>query len=478
MSQSTTPTTDAPETVASAPSPGAPAGRAEVIAHLVAALAIGSVAPFLVLWTSPTYAFGVAPSAFELVDIAPQLVVVVAFALALLSRVPGLGWLRSAGWLVAAAGLLGFAALYFQGNSLDGQTLTLALVVVIAVQIVGLLLAFVRAEGSSRWAVATGLAAGIAGGRDAVALLVRDVRDRLFPDGLHGDDVVFAALAVVIAVAGVVVLVSGRRTSPAPVASWPATWWSAVRWPLVAVALASALAVGLTRLWDVRLDAIQQSYLGGISEEQAQQVQTWDQLARLGIAVLVAIVLAFAAYRWGGAGVARWVLVAFGIGLLVAGIQGLHAYDITWLTALLGAAGAVAGAALVRFIDRAFPWDALGLALASAVFFLGAPAGAELVAVFGLGIAATSGALRLAPAPGQSVTEVGAGGATLAGALGLAAWVLTHQVVAPAAALYRDDLGGLDLAAYAVLLAALGAGGFFLVDRRRSTVTPATAATE
>ena len=78
-----------PETAA-VPAPTlAPAvapGRAEVAAHAVAAMVIGSVAPFLVLWTSPAYAFGVTPEGFELVDIAPQLIAVVSLGIALLFR--------------------------------------------------------------------------------------------------------------------------------------------------------------------------------------------------------------------------------------------------------------------------------------------------------------------------------------------------------------------------------------------------------
>jgi hypothetical protein len=81
----------------------------------------------------------------------------VALGIALLSRVRGVGWLRSSGWLVAAVGLFGVSALYAQAT-LDGRTLTLALTVVIALQFVGLLLAFVRADGPARSRPASQLA--------------------------------------------------------------------------------------------------------------------------------------------------------------------------------------------------------------------------------------------------------------------------------------------------------------------------------
>jgi hypothetical protein len=463
MSESTT-TSPVPTPAAQAPTPEKPASGLEVAAHLVAALVIGSVAPFLVSWTSPAYAFGVTAGGFELVDIAPQLVAVLCLGIGLLARVRGFVWLRSAGWLVAALGLFGLAGLYAQGNLLDGQWLTIGLVVVISLQVVGLLFAFARAAAGARWAVAVGLAAGITGGREVVALLVRAVRQGPMSGSLHGDDVVLAGLAVLVVAAGLVLLVLGRgRESYAPGAeAWPAAWWTSVRWPALAVAVASVLAVVLTRVWNARLESIAQSYIGGISEEDSLWVQTQDQLVRVGIAVLVAAVLAVAAQRSGGWVVARWVLVAFGTGLLLVGLQGALAYEPSWPTAVLGIAGAAVGAVLVRRLDAAVPWEAIGLLLASALLFVGPPAAVQYVGVFGFGLAVAAAILRLTP---DGVARLGPGAVSGAAALGLAAWVLCHQVVVPAAASYRTDLGGVPILPFGVMLAAVATVGFFLLGR-------------
>jgi hypothetical protein len=454
------------------PAPARARGReswVDVIAHLVAAVSIGSVAPFLVLFAAPAYEFGVAPDGFELADLAAELVALACISLALIAQ------LRPFAWLVAAVGLLGFAGLYFQGDALDGQTLTILLVVVISLQFAGALLAFAHAAGRSRWAVAVGFAAGIAGGRDAVSLLVRSVRETFFDNGQHGDDAVFAALGVLVAIAGLVLLVRGGVRTAAPSVSWPAVHWS-----LGAVAVAGVVAVVLTRVWDSRLDAITRSYIGGMSDDDALRLQTWDQLARVGIAALTAAILVVAAQRWGGPGVARWVLVSFGTALLVAGVQLFVPYAPGWTTALPAVAGAVVAAVLVRYYDRIVPWEAPGLVLATGLVVFDDPSSAALaVGAFGFGLAVTAGALRLAGAtrtstnpsadqqgsPGQAAG--GPIGIAVAAGLGLAAWVLGHQVVVPAATDTRPDLGGVDILTFGVLLAALVSVVLFVLERRR-----------
>src|SRR6185369_10699660 len=107
---------------------------------------------------------------------------------------------------------------------------------------------------------------------------------------LHGDDVVLGAVALVLALAGVVLFVRsrGERVYPAPADSFPSAWWSVVRWPLVAVVLSSVVAVLLNRVWNARINDIAQSFIGGISESDAQSVQTTDQLYRVGTAVVIA----------------------------------------------------------------------------------------------------------------------------------------------------------------------------------------------
>lgn len=469
MSDTTTPAATVPTPVAEpVPTPLARSGGLEVTAHLLAALLIGSVAPVLVRLTSPAYDFGVVPGGFELVEIAPQLVAVVSLGLALLVRALRAGWLRDIGWIVAAAGLGGLAGLYAQGTTLDGLTLTILLVVVISLQIVGLLLAFARAGGPARWAVATGLAAGVAGGREALALVVSAVRSGPLQGSLHGDDIVLGAAALLVAVAGFVVLVlsRGERAYPEPAESFPSAWWSHVRWPLVAVVVSSVIAVVLTRVWNARIDDIAQSFIGGISESDARSVQSTDQVYRVLTALVITALLVAAAQLWGGANVVRWVLVAFGTGVLLVGLEGFLAPEATWLSALLGVAGVVAGVLAVRYADRVMPWDALGLLLATGLLL--DFAGAGLVGAFGLGLAVTAGVLRLAPARLDGASRrLGPGGVTVAAALGLAAWVLVHQVVVPSASFYRADLGGVPILPYGVGVAAVAGIGFFLIDRKR-----------
>jgi hypothetical protein len=163
------------------------------------------------------------------------------------------------------------------------------------------------------------------------------------------------------------------------------------------------------------------------------------------------------------------VLVAFGTGLLLVGLEGFLAPEPNWLDALLALAGAAAGALAVRYLDRAVPWEAVGLLLATGLLL--DFASSALIGAFGLGLAVTAGVLRLAPAPGGASRRLGPGGVTVAAALGLAAWVLCHQVVVPSASFYRADLGGQPTLAYGVGVAAVAGVVLFLVDRARPTPT-------
>ena len=464
-----------PDSVVTMSSPPSTLGEqrsgAEVAANLVAALVIGSVTPFLVRWTSPGSALGVPPYRFELIDIVPQLVMLAVLGIALLSQARGVGWLRSSGWLLAAAGLLGVAGLYAQGNTLDGQTLTLALTAAISLLIVGLLVAFARADGVARWAIAIGLAAGISGGRQAVTLVVEALRDS--PRAGGGDEVVFAGLGALVGAAGVALLVLRGRDERSGPGRSPSAWWSLVRWPVVALVIASVLAVALTRMQNARLDTIARSYIGGISEADALAVQTQDLLVRVGIAVLVAALLVVAAQRSGGSAAARWVLVAFGIALVLVELPDSRGYQASWSTALVAVAGVAVGAVLVHRLDGALPWDALGLALAAGLLVVDVPSVLGYLGVFGLGLAATAGIVRLAPRPASvragrqpQLDRLGPVGVSVAVALGLAVWMLSHQVVVPAAAFYRTDLGGVPILPFGVLLAAGAIVVFALLDRR------------
>jgi hypothetical protein len=218
-------------------------------------------------------------------------------------------------------------------------------------------------------------------------------------------------------------------------------------------------------VWNARINDIAQSYIGGISESDALRVQTGDQVARVGTAVVIGAILVAAAQLWGGAGVARWVLVAFGTGLLLTWLQGFLAPEPNWTTAVLALLGTAAGVLAVHYLDRAAPWDALGLLLAIGIVLDG-PTVLQWVGAFGLGLGLAGGVLRLASGSGRT-PRLGAGGVTVAATLGLAAWVLGHQVVVPSASFYRADLGGPPVLPIGVAVAAVAGVVFFLVDRKR-----------
>jgi hypothetical protein len=439
------------------PGPAVP-GWPEVLAHLVGGVGIGAVSGFLILWTSPRPEFlvGVPVDGFDIINVAPELVALAAMGLALVAR------LRPYAWLIAALGLLGFAGLYAQGNRLDGRSLVVGLIVVIALQFGGMLLAFASASGRARWAVAVGLGAGIVAGRDALAWLVDVVRQGPLGGTAHGDDVVFAALGLVVAVAGGVLLGLGRRTTieraPALVA-----WW-----PLVAVAVASLLAVGLTEVWDYVFRNMTMSYLGVISERDLGAIETWDYVVRVGLAVLVAAVLALAANRWGARGTARWVATGLGSALLLAVLQAFLAYRATALVLALGTVGAAAGAYLARRAASMVPWEALGLLLGAGLAVFGPSAGLWPVGWFGFGLAVAAGATGLAGpgagSPGRSGPDTDQ--VAPAAGLGLAALLLGYQVVVPASITRIHTGGDLPVVAAGVLLAGAAVVVFFALDRR------------
>jgi len=452
----------APEAVAEspaapAPSPDGPAvgptvpGWAEVLAHLVGGLGIGAATGLLVLWTSPGFLLGLPVDQFDIINVAPELVALAAVGLALAAR------LRPYAWLIAAVGMLGLAGLYAQGDRLDGRSLVIALIVVIALQLGGLLLAFARASGRARWAVAVGLGAGLAAGRDTLAWLV----EALMSSTGRGDEVAFAGLGLVVATAGVVLLVVDRRPAPSAVVAV---------WPLVAVALASGLAVGLGEAWTVTFRGMVTDHLGAITAEESQALQTWDHLVRVGLAVLVAAVLATAAHRWGAPGTARWVATGLGGALLLVVLQGFVSYVATVAHVALAALGALAGAFLARRAAPVAPWEAVGLLLGAGLPAVATTTPLWLVGWFGFGFAVAAGATRLAgpgagspgqPGPATDLVAPAAG-------LGLAALLLGYQVVLPATYARVYAGGDLPVVTGGVLLAAVAVAAFFALDRRRA----------
>mgnify|MGYP006976752495 CR=1 FL=1 len=479
-----TPNPAAPDAVGESPASSAPApapvgamvpGWPEVFAHLVGGVGIGAATGVLVLWTAPGFLLGLPVDQFDIINVAPELVALAALGLALAAR------LRPYAWLIAAAGMLGLAGLYAQGDRLDGRSLVVGLIVVIALQFGGLLLAFAQASGRARWAVAVGLGAGLAAGRDALAWLV----DALMSATGRGDDVVFAGLGLVVAAAGVVLLGLSRRSAsgaePAalaavapgavsPGAVSPEAGRRGAVWALAAVAVASVVAVGGSEAWTRAYRGMIMNHLGGISAEDAQALQTWDHLVRVGLAVLVAAVLTAAAHRWGAPGTARWVATGLGAALLLAVLQGLVFYEATAVHVVFAAAGSLAGAFLARRAAHLAPWEAVGLLVGACLPAVATTAPLWLVGWFGFGFAVAAGATRLAgpgagspglPGPATDLIAPAAG-------LGLAALLLGYQVVLPVAFARVYEGGDLPVVTGGVILAAVAVVAFFLLDRRRA----------
>jgi hypothetical protein len=414
------------DTIANAPR--AVAIRADIVAHLIGAFAVGSVALAAAFMVVPDMVSPYSLSeGFDLVDVAPELVLVVAVGLALVTR------LRRFAWMVSAVGLFGLAALFAQGNALDRDQLLTLLALAAGLQFAGVLLAFAEAGPVARWAIALGLGLGFIAGPLWTGLVFRTALE----GQRHSDDILVASLAALAVAAGVVLLV--RRPEPGPPDAGRATWG-----PVIAIAIALVATVGLSLVWQLVLDGVAQSSTGGISQDRAEFIVSMDQLVRVLIGAAVAIVLTVAAYRRGGASLARWVVVAFGVALTNVAIPA----DYYTVSSLIGVGlvpavlGATAGLAAVRWADRWFPWDALGIVLV-AVAWLSSDRGqlevpglddpSNIAGSFGLALALTAGLARLAvPGPdgelgrGLSISEV-----SMSAAFGIAALVLCQQVIGP-----------------------------------------------
>ena len=135
--------------------------------------------------------------------------------------------------------------------------------------------------------------------------------------------------------------------------------------------------------------------------------------------------------------------------------------DLFVLGAVPAAIGAVAGAAAVRFVDRRFPWDALGILLGAAAVLVTSNKGridlpdlihpAIVLGSFGLGLALTAGLARLTDPDGRglSATEV-----SISAGFGVAALVLCQQLISPVTYLVRQDVSSPQLAVPLTMLGA------------------------
>ncbi len=241
---------------------------------------------------------------------------------------------------------------------------------------------------------------------------------------------------------------------PTPTAAWG---------PVIWVLAAAVATVVLSWLWQLVLEEVARSSTGGISQRRVEFIESMDLLARVTIGATVGVILLVAAYRWGGANLARWVVVAFGLAATSAAIPTVFTSPASgvgptteldvfaWLV-VPGAIGAVSGAAAVRFVDRLFPWDALGIVLGAVGVLLTADRGrielpdltepAIVLGTFGLGLALSAGLARLHEPGGRglSATDV-----SMSAGFGFAALVLCQQVISPVTYLVTQDVRGPQL---------------------------------
>jgi len=293
---------------------------------------------------------------------------------------------------------------------------------------------------------------------------------------------------------GVVLLLNSEPESEI-VAPKPAAVWG----PFIWVLAAALAAVVLSWLWQLVLEDIALSSTGGISERRAEFVESMDLHARVTIGAVVGVILLVAAYRRGGANLARWVAVAFGLAATsvaiptafsstASAVAPMSEIDLLVRLAIPAAIGVVAGAAAVRFVDRWFPWDALGIVLVAAGVLLTSYRGqtdlpdltepAILLGTFGLGLALTAGLARLAEpgARGLSAADV-----SMSAGFGVAALVLCQQVISPVTYLVREDIRGpqltvpLTLVGAAVVLVVLFGLGRLVQRIRQDLVVEAAA---
>jgi hypothetical protein len=357
--------------------------RLALTANLIAGFAVGSVVLTLGLQAiRPALS---APTGFRLdaVDAAPLILLLTA------SGLTALGSLRRFGWLVSAAGVGGAVVLFAQGDALPAPLFYPVVGLSVGLLLGGVLLAVAATPPAGRWAIVAGLGAGVAAGPYLLYLLGNATRSALG----GATDIVFAGvLALILAVAWGLLLGQEIHDEPErPVAV------------MVIVAALVVLALGVG--WQIAFEAMSADFTGGISENQARQVELTDHLVKLLIGVLATAVLVLAAYRRGGPNAARWVVVGLALALtpLIGGV-GTHVDRFA-----CAAAGAVVGAFVAYRLPRMVPWEAVGVGAAAAGMLLGVPA----VTMFGVGLAVTAG---LALAGGPAVT-----------ALGFAALVLVTQ---------------------------------------------------
>jgi hypothetical protein len=354
----------------------------------------------------------------NIADVARAMVLLVALAVSLTA-------VRQLGWILSAVGMAMEVYLLYEGNGLPQDAFFPILAVAVGLHLGGMLAAFVTSDTASRWACAVGLGVGVVAGQH----IYRNILLAERPDILSQDGLLMGAIAALVLVAGVALLVPGVRV--AVPSSGRANWWG----PVVAVVAAAVVGRVLWRVWQTVVADMVRSIEGGTDPRNAM-IETLDQVVGIGIAVVIAVILLVAAYRRGGASLARWVVVGFA--LAATGMALPPDFDGSVIVDVLApaAVGAVAAAAMVRWADRWVPADAVGVALAAGAVLLRSPGslehptseGAMIALAFAYAFTLTAGLARLTDARGR-----GLAGAEVAGAaaLGFAVLLLAEPVFTP-----------------------------------------------
>ena len=132
------------------------------------------------------------------------------------------------------------------------------------------------------------------------------------------------------------------------------------------------LQVGLLTV----LRGLSTSSTGGTSDRRLDAVETLHRAGSLALAVVAGAALAVVAYRRGGSGPARWVLVGAAAGRSgVTAALGGPGRERLLDPRLAAVVGAVAGVLLVRSRAGAVPWDAVGLTAVAVAVVLMSPRG-------------------------------------------------------------------------------------------------------
>jgi hypothetical protein len=446
-----------------------------LVAHGVGAFAVGSVLAPLTFTITRVMVSPYGPVTFDPLDVLPAVLVLVAAGLSLV------GPLRRYAWLVSAAGLAGAAGLFLQGDVLPRDALYSTLALVMGLQLGGLLLALGAASARARWAIVVGAGVGIVAGRYSAVLLTDELRRTLVRATTHSDVLVIGLAAALAMVAGLLLAVV-----PTEAAAGAAAW----REPVIGIAVAAVVGEGLMLAWQAVQQSIARSSTGGISQQRAEVVESLSLLAHVLIGAMVTVVLLVVAYRRGGANLARWVVVGFALAMAGVGIPfGVALNPSSLAPVAAGAAvGAALGAVAVRRLDGAFPWDALGVAIAALGLLLVSPRGrlelpelfqaSTVVTSFGVALALTAGLARVANPHGRGLSAPDVG---LSAALGFAVLILGAQSVVPVIFIANAPYGSLQLhqtlslAVAAVVLLGLFGLGRLVTKIRRDLVEEARA---